>query len=141
MRSVILAVTLSVIVVAHARADFVLTTVSGSAGSGVGPVGQAAGPSPSTAAKDVVDTGRRSKSTGHPPASRLAVGFGDDVPLAFACRQIVPPAVKVIYGPGVNPSEMVNWKGGDTWQRVLTAAVKPLGLHARFTNLHVELRR
>ena len=58
-------------------------------------------------------------------------GFGDEVPLAFACRQILPASIKVAYGPGTDPGMIVSWKGGDTWPRVLAAAIKPLGLHLR----------
>ena len=70
-----------------------------------------------------------------PPAMRgeIAFGFGNRVPLSFACRQIVPQDVKVIYGPGVHPSTIVNWQGGETWDRALRKAVAPLGLHLVMT--------
>ena len=70
---------------------------------------------------------------------KMAYGFGNSVPLAFACRQIVPPAVKVTYGPGVNPSAPVNWKGGDTWNRVLRDSIKPLGLSLQMTYMAVAI--
>ena len=71
---------------------------------------------------------------------KMAYGFGDKVPLSFACRQIVPPAVTVAYGPGVRPQMLVTWKGGDTWNHVLRDAVKPLGLHLVMTHMAVEIR-
>lgn len=63
-------------------------------------------------------------------ASRFYVahGFGRSVSLGFAVRQIVPPAVTVRFGTGVDPARTVDWSGGQPWNRVLTAAVRPLGL-------------
>ena len=71
----------------------------------------------------------------------MAYGFGNNVPLAFACRQIVPPAVKVTFGPGVNPATPVTWKGGDTWNHVLRDTVTPLGLHLQMTYMAVEIEK
>jgi hypothetical protein len=71
----------------------------------------------------------------------MAYGFGNKVPLAFACRQIVPAAVKVTYGPGVNPATPVTWKGGDTWNHVLRDTVTPLGLHLQMTYMAVEIEK
>ena len=71
----------------------------------------------------------------------MAFGFGKSVPLAFACRQIVPNAVKITYGPGADQAALVNWKGGDTWNHVLRDAVQPLGLHLIMTTMAVEIRR
>jgi hypothetical protein len=65
-----------------------------------------------------------------PPAPRFrsAAGFGQGIPLAFAARQIVPPAMAVRFGPGVDPDSAVDWTGGAPWNRVLAAAIAPLGL-------------
>ena len=78
------------------------------------------------------------------PASRrlkVAFGFGARIPLSFAVRQIVPPAVKVTYGPGADPNALVDWKGGQAWNRVLFDAVKPLGLRLVMSDLVVEIRK
>ena len=78
------------------------------------------------------------------PAStrfKLAFGFGDRIPLSFAVRQIVPPAVKVTYGPGADPNARVDWKGGQAWNRVLSEAVKPLGLRLVISRMGVEIRK
>jgi hypothetical protein len=75
------------------------------------------------------------------PRFKMAYGFGDRVPLGFACRQIVPGAVTVTYGPGAGPQQVVTWKGGDTWNHVLRDAVKPLGLHLVMTYMAVEIRQ
>ena len=76
-----------------------------------------------------------------PPRFEMAYGFGDKIPLSFAVRQIVPPTVKVTYGPGADPNALVDWKGGQTWNRVLLTAVKPLGLRLVFTHTAVEIRK
>jgi hypothetical protein len=76
-----------------------------------------------------------------PPRFEMAYGFGDQIPLSFAARQIVPPTVKVTYGPGADPNALVDWKGGQTWNRVLLTAVKPLGLRLVFTHTAVEIRK
>jgi hypothetical protein len=70
---------------------------------------------------------------------KTAYGFGNSVPLAFACRQIVPKAVKVRYGAGVRLDAPVTWKGGDTWNHVLRDAVAPLGWHLRMSYMAVEI--
>ena len=64
------------------------------------------------------------------PHFSKARGFGKHVALSFAVRQIVPPGVAVIYGSGVAPDVQVDWVGDAPWNRVLQAAVAPLGWHA-----------
>ncbi len=59
---------------------------------------------------------------------KIAHGFGRDVPLDFAARQIVPRGVTVSFGKGVDPSSTISWKGEAPWNRVLAAAVRPLHL-------------
>jgi len=64
-----------------------------------------------------------------PPAPDPAVtGFGDQVPLSFAVRQIVPAHFQVAFGETVNPDASVDWKGGKPWRPTLSDAVRPLGL-------------
>ncbi len=64
-----------------------------------------------------------------PLAIPVAHGFGQQVPLTFATRQIVPAGVKTTFGPGVDQTALVDWSGGRPWIEVLRAAVHPLGLH------------
>ena len=65
-----------------------------------------------------------------PPSPRFSVaqGFGRQVSLGFAARQIVPPAVAVRFGRGADPASAVDWTGGQPWNRALAAAVQPRGL-------------
>ena len=109
---------------ATARADFVITSTP-----------------PVQTARPIVQT---IPDKSPEPAStrfKLAFGFGDRIPLSFAVRQIVPPAVKVTYGPGADPNAPVDWKGGQAWNRVLSEAVKPLGLRLVVSHMAVEIRK
>jgi hypothetical protein len=68
-----------------------------------------------------------------------ARGFGSQIPLDFAVRQIVPAKIKVIYGSGADHNALVDWQGGKRWKLVLRNAVRPLGLdvrvHANFVSI------
>ena len=72
---------------------------------------------------------------------KVARGFGRGIPLGFAVRQIVPAAVAVRYGPGVDRERAVNWTGDAPWNRVLEAAVHPLGLRIFTGELSVLIAR
>ena len=64
------------------------------------------------------------------PRTVVASGFGHEVPLRFAVRQLLPKNWRVRYGRGVDPDRPVSWEGGRPWDFVLRDAVKPLGLQA-----------
>jgi hypothetical protein len=55
-------------------------------------------------------------------------GFGHQIPLTFAVRQIVPAHFQVAYADAVHKDAPVDWKGGDSWRETLADAVRPLGL-------------
>ncbi len=136
-RSLIAALALLGAVTPAARADFVIKD----------PPAAALAPAP-IAMAPIVDPGDRQPTL---PADhkngptaihwKMAYGFGNHVPLGFACRQIVPPAVKVTYGPGATPDMLVTWKGGTTWNHVLDDAVAPLGLRLVMAHMAVEIRK
>ena len=140
MRRPLLVVPTALFLFAHAaKADFVVTSPEPPAApqpqaAVVAPT-DAASPGGSGSAEPVPDQARPDK-----PRFKMAYGFGNEVPLSFACRQIVPPAVKVTYGPDADPHALVDWKGGDTWNHVLRNAVRPLGLHLVMTWMAVEIR-
>jgi hypothetical protein len=46
-------------------------------------------------------------------------------------RQIVPPRFSYSFDTGVDPGAKVNWKGGKSWDAVLSEAVAPYGLTVR----------
>ena len=105
-----------------ARADFVITSMP---------------PTPGSITETIPDY----SPDPAPTRFKLAFGFGKRIPLSFAVRQIVPGAVKVTYGPGADPDALVDWRGGQGWNRVLFDAVKPLGLRLVMTHMAVEIRK
>lgn len=97
-------------------------------------VGQAPDGPPAQQALDVsrppaLNTDDEARSASPVSRFRVAQGFGQSVSLRFAARQIVPPAVTVRFGAGVDPTSLVTWSGGQPWNWVLATAVQPLGMH------------
>ena len=134
-RNIILLAFLAAAIVARspaAWADFVVKNAAPAAVASQ-PVGMA----------PIVDPEDLAAKAPHKPAWHwtVAKGFGNKVPLGFACRQIVPAAVRVTYGPGVSASSMVSWQGGRGWNEVLREAVKPLRLHLVMTHMAVQIRK
>ena len=136
MRHLVLTALVSLTMAAHARAEFVVKTAQPA---------RVSDPTPQPAAPAAPETNAEGHEELRPqpakPRFKMAYGFGKGVPLAFACRQIVPNAVRITYGPGADQAALVNWKGGDTWTHVLRDAVQPLGLHLVMTTMAVEIRR
>lgn len=68
-----------------------------------------------------------------PPEPHIIVarGYGHDVPLGFAVRQIVPPTISVTYANETDANEIVSWAGGSAWTTILARTVKPLGLRIK----------
>jgi len=140
MRTVVMLAVTALWAATCARADFVVRNESGQAPPPQAPA-SAALAGRNTAGEGNEQTGLTPRRTPAAPGLKMAYGFGDQVPLAFACRQIVPRAVRVTYGPGATPDQLVSWKGGDTWNHVLRDAVRPLGLRLLMTQAAVEIRR
>ncbi len=67
------------------------------------------------------------------PRVPLAIGFGHQIPLSFAARQIVPASLQVSFAPDVDQDALVDWSGGRPWNQVITAVVQPLRLRAVVT--------
>jgi hypothetical protein len=70
-----------------------------------------------------------------PAATHLAIrpplpvaGFGHDVPLEFAVRQLVPASMRVEFGDTVDRQLRVSWQGGQPWEDVLRAVTMPIRL-------------
>lgn len=68
-------------------------------------------------------------------------GFGADMPLALALRQIVPPSYAFSFGEGINPGTKISWNGGKPWNEVLKDALAPLGVSFDVQNSKLLLRR
>lgn len=77
-----------------------------------------------------------------PPPSGFtqAVGFGEQMPLALAMRQIVPPEYGFSFADGVNPGVKIDWEGGRPWNAVLGDAIAPYGLTAVVAGKAVSIR-
>ena len=116
MRALMIVLLASTVSASIAKADFTLL-----------PSTPAAAPSESTGSKLEGPTEQQLR----PRELHLAIarGFGDQVPLAFAVRQIVPATFKVHFAQGVDQTTPVNWKGDRPWNAVLWSAIHPLGLH------------
>jgi hypothetical protein len=66
-----------------------------------------------------------------PPAGGEVInGFGNQVPLVMALREIVPASYQFAYATGLPLGTLVSWKGGRSWQAVLQDVLSPLGLTA-----------
>jgi hypothetical protein len=123
---------IAVIVVAGAVALSSATPVDFRLDGPVSPVIQ-----PSPLQPDVSTAG--SAQPVHKPAVVIARGFGHDVPLEFAVRQVVPPRMRVTYGESVDRQIRVSWDGGKAWDEVLRGVVAPLGLHLVMSPMAVRI--
>lgn len=77
------------------------------------------------------------------PAAALAqdAGFGTDIPLSLAVKQIVPDGYKVQIAPGVDASAPVSWKEGGGWKQAISGAAKGAGFTTTITNDTVRITR
>ncbi len=69
------------------------------------------------------------------------VGFGTDLPLALALRQVVPAQYSFSFADGVNPGYRVSWNGGRPWNEVLNDMVSPLNLSAQIHSKIVSIKK
>lgn len=71
-------------------------------------------------------------ATATPPSTfSQALGFGTDMPLAFAVRQITPSGITHVFDKDINLGMKVSWNGGKPWNEVVTDMIKPHGLYLR----------
>ena len=66
--------------------------------------------------------------------SQIVDGFGKQVPLLVAVRQIVPVDYEFYFNKDIQVNTFVSWQGGRSWQRVLTDALAPSGLTFTLVN-------
>ncbi len=59
-----------------------------------------------------------------PGTYEIVQGFGSDVPLALALRQIVPANFAFSFGENVNPGYRVSWTGGKPWNEVVQGMIQ-----------------
>lgn len=63
--------------------------------------------------------------------AEMAQGFGSDIPLVMAIRQIIPSSQAFAFEPGVDLGAPVSWQGGAPWPEVLSNTLAAAGLYAR----------
>ncbi len=74
-----------------------------------------------------------------PESYEVIEGFGKDMPLALALRQIVPAKYAFSFGSGVNPGERISWQGGKPWNEVLSDATSSVGIKVAIKDKKVLL--
>ena len=82
----------------------------------------------------------KSPTLRRPAPQPVVAGFGDQVPLSFAVRQIVPARFQVAFGETVDSDTPVDWKGGKPWRPTLSDAVRPLGLTVSVVGRTVKIQ-
>ena len=127
----------SVAVEAPAWADFQLGSAPFVAGSTIQDGSRPIVLSPESPTQVPMQVRRIAPVSGTP----IAHGFGNEVPLAFATRQIVPGRVRVTFGPGVDQAALVDWRGGRPWVETLQSAVRPLGFRVAVRGTFVSINR
>ena len=97
------------------------------------------GPTPLASPVAPIDSSPAPRPAFHasPP---IALGFGRDVPLDFAVRQVAPRWVHVSYGDSVDRQVRVSWHGGRPWNQVLGGVLMPLGLHMKMSGSTLWIR-
>jgi hypothetical protein len=75
-----------------------------------------------------------------PSTAESVRGFGRDVPLSFAVRQVVPDGWSVTFGVGVDTNQHVNWKSASDWRAVIEEMAGRKGLVVSYDVDHRTLR-
>lgn len=68
-------------------------------------------------------------------------GFGQDIPLESAARQIVPDGWSVDFGDGVDKAAAVSWSTAKDWKSALSAAVAKKGYVAQYGSRSVVIAK
>ncbi|MBU6235866.1 MAG: TcpQ domain-containing protein [Alphaproteobacteria bacterium] len=71
----------------------------------------------------------------------VAEGFGRDLPLVMAIRQIVPSSYGFVFDDGIDVNSHVSWQGGKPWDIVLQETLSPLNLGATIRGNVVTIAR
>jgi len=68
-------------------------------------------------------------------------GFGQDIPLESAAKQIVPEGWSVDFGDGVDRRAAVSWSSASDWKSALSSAVARKGYTAQFGSSSVVIAK
>lgn len=74
-------------------------------------------------------------------AYEQVIGFGNDMPLALAIQQVVPPEYTYSFDKGIDLDHKVSWSGGKPWDMVLAEMVEPLNLNVDIRQKSVRIQR
>jgi Toxin co-regulated pilus biosynthesis protein Q len=105
--------------------------------------GPSATPSAETPAADTgVSKGREAR---RPPLVRAGDktvnGFGRDIPLDLALRQMVPAHLEIHFDEGVDPQTRITWTGGQSWSKTLDRALSASGLTGHRTDKSLRISK
>ena len=73
------------------------------------------------------------------PDPNMVQGFGNDLPLIMAVRQIVPTDMPYAFGESLDLSQPVSWQGGASWQDTLKAIADENNLEVAFSDEMVRI--
>lgn len=73
------------------------------------------------------------------PTAELVEGFGKDIPLVIALRDIVPAKYAYAFSPREVAGTKISWRGGKVWQDVLKDALAPHGLDVSVSDTQVVI--
>jgi hypothetical protein len=77
----------------------------------------------------------------HAASGRPVDGFGRDIPISFAVKQIVPSDYDVSFGGDVDTRLLVSWEGGGDWQTVLGNVLSAKGLTYNVSGKTIRVTR
>lgn len=75
----------------------------------------------------------------HAAHEDLVEGFGKDIPLVLALRDIVPPSFAFAFAGPETAGKKISWRGGKPWPQVLQDALAPLDLQASMSGQTVMI--
>jgi type IV pili sensor histidine kinase/response regulator len=72
-------------------------------------------------------------------AAPVIEGFGKDIPLAIALRDIVPPNYAYVFSPRDIAGTKISWRGGKPWLEVLQNALSQQNLDATINGNNITI--
>ena len=75
------------------------------------------------------------------PTAKVVDGFGKQVPLVIAMRQILPSDYGFAHRDGVDLGQLIDWQGGRPWPQVLSEALAPVGVKVTISGDTVLLEK
>lgn len=106
---------------------------------GVAPAAQTSGEAISLITGEAVQTAAAPAAVA--PTDKVIDGFGKQVPLIIAMRQIIPSDYGFAHRDGVDLGQLVDWQGGRAWPQVLNDALAPIGVKATLNGDTVLLEK